>query len=303
MKTSLVLSLLFSGLGGNAPVVKAQSAGAFTATGNMATGRFHHTATLLPNGKVLIAGGLYSTPPVPTTPFFDFLDTAELYDPSTGKFTPTGSMSAHRAFHTAILLGNGKVLIVGGGYSASAELYDPDTGTFSPTGDMLLARTTAPTATLLNDGRVLMAGGSLGTFGLTDAELYDPVSGTFTSTGSLNKLRYAGVATLLSNGKVFIDGGIALPDTDVSEIYDPATASFSLAGAGVYGYGDGPVKANLLTNGQVLEISGPSCDDPCLDGHDAVLYDTVASTFAATGSSTACCTRSFNVHWPVKQCS
>src|SRR5580700_9155215 len=182
MKAGFVLPLLFS------VVAIAQTAGTFAATGNLSTGRFHHTATLLSNGKVLIAGGLYSTPPIPTTPYFDFLASAELYDPATGKFTPTGNMSAHRAFHTAILLSNGKVLIVGGGYSASAELYDPDSGTFSPTGDMLLARTTAPTATLLNDGRVLIAGGSLGSFALTEAELYDPLSGTFSATGSMNKL-------------------------------------------------------------------------------------------------------------------
>src|SRR5438552_17164875 len=156
MKTSLVLSLFLFGIGGHGPAAMAQSPGTFTPTGNLTTGRFHHTATLLPNGKVLIAGGEYPTRP--TTP------SAELYDPSTGKFTPTGSMSVHRAFHTAILLANGKVLIVGGGYSASAELYDPATGTFSPTGDMLLARTTAPTATLLNDGTVLIAGGGLGSF-------------------------------------------------------------------------------------------------------------------------------------------
>src|SRR5271157_1525613 len=124
MKTRFILPLLLS------VVATAQTPGTFAATGNLSTGRLHHTATLLPNGKVLIAGGVYSTPPIPTTPFFDFLATAELYDPATGKFTPTGSMSAHRAFHTAILLANGKVLIVGGGYSASAELYDPASGTF-----------------------------------------------------------------------------------------------------------------------------------------------------------------------------
>jgi hypothetical protein len=281
MKTRFVLPLLLS------VVAIAQTPGAFTVTGSLSTGRFHHTATLLPNGKVLIAGGLYSTPPTPTTPFFDFLDSAELYDPATGKFTPTGNMTAHRAYHTALLLANGKVLIVGGGYSLGAELYDPETGTFSPTGDMILARTTAPTATLLNDGRVLVAGGGLGSYGLTDAELYDPASGAFTPTGSLSQPRYAGVATMLGNGTVFFDGGIALPDTDVSEIYDPATASFALAGAGVYGNGDGPVKANLLINGKVLEISGPGCDDPCDDSHDAVLYDPVANTFTATGSSTS----------------
>ena len=197
-------------------------------------------------------------------------------------------MTAHRAYHTACLLANGKVLIVGGGYSPGAELYDPETGTFSATGDMILARTTAPTAALLNDGTVLVAGGSLGSYGLTDAELYDPASGTFTSTGNLNTLRYGGVGTMLGDGKVFIDGGILPPDTDTSEIYDPAAASFALAGAGVYGYGDGPVKANLLTSGKVLEISGPVCgDDNCNESHDSVLYDPVANTFTATGNSTS----------------
>src|SRR5271170_2652390 len=271
MRSSFILPLLVLGAGGNVSMATAQSPGTFTVTGNLRTGRFHHTATLLPNGKVLVAGGVYSTPPIPTTPFFDFLASAELYDPATRSFTPTGDMGTHRAFHTAVLLANGKVLIVGGGYSASAELYDPATGTFSPTGDMLLARTSGPTATQLNDGRVLIAGGGLGSYALTEAELYDPSSGTFSATGNMNKPRYSGVAALLSNGKVFVDGGIAVPDTDASEIYDTATASFALAGAGVYGHGDGPVESALLTNGEVLEISGPSCDDPCEDSQDAVL--------------------------------
>ena len=285
MNTRLALLLCAAGVSGYA-----QSSGTFTATGTLGTGRVHHTATLLPNGKVLIAGGSYSTPPIPTTPFFDVLASAELYDPSTGTFTPTGDMSTHRTLHTAVLLATGKVLIVGGSYSTGAELYDPATGIFSPTGDMILARTTPPTATLLNDGRVLIAGGGLGSYALTDAELYDPVSGTFTATGSMNKLRYAGVAAMLGDGRVLIDGGVVLPDVDASEIYDPATASFTLAGAGVYGYGIDPVESALLTNGKVLEVlgPGPSCtDDNCDDSHDAVLYDPLASTFTATGSSTS----------------
>jgi len=283
MKVHFILPLLFSGAG------MAQPAGTFTATGNLSTGRFHHTATLLANGKVLIAGGVYSTPPIPTTPFFNFLASAELYDPSTGTFTPTGDMSTHRAYHTAVLLADGKVLIVGGSYSAGAEVYDPATGTFFPTGDMISARTTPPTATLLNDGRVLIAGGGLGSYALADAEIYDPLSGIFTATGSMNKLRYAGVATMLGDGRVLIDGGVVAPDQDSSEIYDPDTGSFALAGAGVYANGDGPVNAALLTTGKVLELLGPGpfCGDDCNDSHDAVLYDPLAGMFTATGSSTS----------------
>ena len=113
----------------------------------------NHTATLLPNGKVLIAGGYYSTE----------LSTAELYDPSTDTFATTGSMYSGRYGHTATLLHTGKVLVVGGRsgagiYYSTAELYNPDTGTFSTTNSMSSARL-SHTATLLHDGSVLVAGG------------------------------------------------------------------------------------------------------------------------------------------------
>lgn len=147
MKTGLIVPIFLLGVAGHSPLAQAQSPGTFTSTGKLNTGRLQDTATLLPNGKALIAGGEYSTPPIPTT-FFDFLDSAELYDPATGKFNRMGSMSVHRAYHKAILLANGKVLMLGEGFSSTAELYDPAI----PTGDMILARTTPPTATLLNDG-------------------------------------------------------------------------------------------------------------------------------------------------------
>jgi hypothetical protein len=146
MKTRLALLLCAVGVSGHA-----QSAGTFTAIGNMITPRAWHTATLLPDGHVLIAGG------VDVNAIGD-LASAELFDPSTGTFSPTGNMSVARAQFTATLLPNGKVLIAGSdGITplGTAELYDPKTGTFTVTGSMISDGSYFHTATLLPDGRVL----------------------------------------------------------------------------------------------------------------------------------------------------
>ena len=161
--SALVLSLVCS-----ASRSAAQSPGTFTATGNMTTPRFFHTATLLADGRVLIAGGDMIEARAPGA--FNTQSSAELYDPRTGTFTATGNMTTPRSGHTATLLPDGRVLIAGGGRTnanagaladpalASAELYDPGTGTFSATGEMSTPRF-GPTATLLNNGKVLIAGG------------------------------------------------------------------------------------------------------------------------------------------------
>jgi len=176
----------------------------WTTTGRLATARDAHTATLLPNGKVLVAGGndnqLFGG--------LGSLASAELYDPASGTWTATGSLTTARPYHTAALLPNGKVLVAGG-YKASAlataELYDPATGTWRATGSLATARN-AHTMTLLPSGKVLVVGGAE-TDALTSAELYNTASGTWTATGSLATARYSHVSALLPNGKVLVAGG------------------------------------------------------------------------------------------------
>src|SRR5882724_4656056 len=203
------------------------ASGTWAATGSLATARFVHTATLLPNGKVLVTGGANTS---------GALASAELYDPATGSWTATGSMATARTFHTATLLGNGKVLVAGGAtvasnadpgantaYFASAELYDPATGIWTPTGLLNDARD-GHTATLLNNGKVLVAGGHNGVF-LASAQLYDPATGSWTDTfGSLASRRAYHTATRLPNGKILIATGTEDGFTYLAscELYDPS---------------------------------------------------------------------------------
>jgi hypothetical protein len=137
-------------------VIFAVATSNFALTGSLNTARMFQTATLLDNGKVLIAGGVdgfgYNT-----------ISSAELYNPASATFASTGSLNTGRIFNTATLLNNGKVLIAGGTDSnwnniATTELYDPVAGTFSFTGSMNTPRD-SQTATLLNNGKVLLVGG------------------------------------------------------------------------------------------------------------------------------------------------
>jgi len=265
----------------------AQSPGTFTSTGRMMVPRFLHTATLLLDGRVLIAGGDGS---------FSAADpaeaSAELYDPATGTFQLTGSMTTPRDGHTATLLPNGKVLIAGGGpringvYSmASAELYDPASGTFAATGGMNVERW-GHTATLLNNGKVLIAGGFRRAVGSSDysftvsAELYDPDTGTFARTGDMNGA-FCDSATLLADGRVLVTRRNADVDPVTrAEVYDPSTGTFVPTGDATAGH-SGPT-ATLLMNGNVLVAGGDIGDG---DGASVIaeLYDPVTGTFSRTG--------------------
>jgi N-acetylneuraminic acid mutarotase len=254
--------------------------GKWSITGNLHIARSVHTATLLQNGKVLVAGGY------PETPYFDVTNSAELYDPATGTWTITDSLNTPRTNHTATLLQNGKVLVVGGMLGvveeyyvslsavADAELYDPATGTWSNTGNLNSGRF-YHTATLLPNGEVLVVGGAYpgppvgpappGAYklvGLNSAELYDPATGRWSYTGELNALHAFHTTTLLQNGKVLIVAGtdsISNFPTDhgvtsEAELYSLATGTWSVTGN--LNVAREFHTATLLQNGQVLIAGG-----------------------------------------------
>lgn len=199
---------------------------------SMHEARASHSATLLPNGKVLIAGGFKKGPDGFSQIYFR---SAELFDPVTGSFTATGGMHASRCGHAATLLPNGKVLVTGGfgdeGLLSGAELYDPAAGTWTVLGRMHAPRA-GHTATLLKDEHVLLTGGGE-MANTSSAELFDPASNTFEITGSMKYARGAHTATLLPDGSVLIMGGASGKGKVLAsdERYDPASGTFRDAGS------------------------------------------------------------------------
>jgi hypothetical protein len=186
--------------------------GTFLHTGSLNVARAGPSATLLANGKVLIAGGVYYTGVSPNA-VAHYLASAELYDPSSGTFSLTGSLHTARSAQSATVLLNGNVLIAAGqndntqnyGYLSSAELYDPSTGKFSVTGSLNTPRY-LHRAHLLSSGQVLIVAGNH--FGsIASAELYDPAKGTFSVAASLNTPRQGHASALLTNGQVLAVGG------------------------------------------------------------------------------------------------
>jgi hypothetical protein len=245
----------------------------WSSTGKLVKGRMSHTATLLPNGKVLVVGGGRTRPepsPAPRLP-------AELYDPATGSWTVTGSPAEDHIFHTATLLPNGKVLVVGGG--TLAELYDPATGSWSLTASPLRGRG-RHMAVLLPNGKVLVSGG----LDLANsAEVYDPETGTWALTGQPSKARHDHTATVLSDGKVLVVGGSTLggiPFNVTTELYDPATGTWSATGN--LTVGRALHTATLLSDGKVLVSGGNGSTNQALTS--AEVYDPAAGTWEPTAN-------------------
>ena len=225
----------------------------FVPAGALNAGRGDHTATLLADGRVLVAGGVDTGNN--SIPF------CELYNPTAGTWTLTSPMSSPRVGHTATLLPNGKVLVTGGysaaaGRLASAESYDPVTGLWTITMPMTTART-AHTATLLTNGMVLVTGGYGGASGwLASAEMFNPNTGVWCTVAPLQTARSLHAATLLADGRVLVTGGYSINGVILSsaEIYDSVNVCWLALPNLIHPRCNH--SATLLANGTVLVAGG-----------------------------------------------
>lgn len=194
----------------------------FTPTLPMSSVRYFHTATLLENGQVLVAGGSIGR--------FDDLATAELFDPATNSFTPTGSMGNTRASHAAHRIPGGEVLVYGGQDVSDAlaeqELYDPVTGMFAFINPGLSINRNSPILVPLADERVLLTGG---TNDATESYLFDPADDSFTPTGDLTTARQRAASIGLPDGRALVIGGGDQGSKLASaEVFDPTSGQFTV---------------------------------------------------------------------------
>jgi hypothetical protein len=310
--------LMAGGLGnGGASINKAEffnpdahAFGHFSSAGGMAKQRAYHAAVILMNGNVLLTGGIDNN----NTP----LTSSEIYNPATNAFTATGSMSTPRWMHSATLLASGKVLIVGGTSTTpfassgiegnspldSAELYDPVSGNFTPLNVNMVQPRYDHAATLLQNGKILLAGGQ-GRFGqkLPDTELFDPVAVSFTATSgnmmvdpTVDTGRWLFAALLLRDGTVFINGGdggfiAGTPNyLATAQLFNPVTNSFTdMAGQMTYARAHHAaamrVDGNILVTGGIgANVSNPNNIPPADFLNTAELFDTSVLGFSLTGN-------------------
>jgi len=268
----------------------------WTAAAPMGTMRSSHTATRLPDGRVLVTGG--STVSTSTSQGYVNNASAEIYDPVANTWTATPPMSVARSHHTATLLADGKVLVVGGENAtylveATAELYDPATNAWTSPRAQPLAARSQHTATLLASGKVLVAGGFDIVAGLltplVSAELYDPVLVTtttvvngvttttatgqdFTAAAPLAFARNGHSATRLADGRVVVAGG----GTTQTETYDPATAAWTTQSPTTATHTSHA--AVLLSDGRVLVVGGTQFAQPGAELFDPATGQWTAAT-------------------------
>jgi hypothetical protein len=248
------------------PALRAE-AGTFTPAASLGTGRSNHSLTLLQNGKLLIAGGHSGS---------GFLNSAELYDPTTGKRQAL-TMSSARYYHTATLLRNGKILLAGGlnatGELNAAELFDPVSNSFAPIADTMKDKRFGHSATMLHDGRILLAGGNNGS--PTDTlEIFNPSNNTFTLLStSLSVKRTINAASLLPDGRVLISGGADSFAWNSADIFDPTSGNIATVtmNAGRLAH-----SSTLLPNGKVLLAGGSTSSAPLAS---AELFDPATNSF------------------------
>ena len=258
-------------------IAPTRSAGAVRASVPMFDPRSGHSATLLPDGTVLIAGGMRRNQ--------DFYRSAEVFDPKTNQFHRVGDMALARVGPAAVLLPSGKVLILGGwvGHDTTDEVeeYDPATRKFVVAGKMTVKRA-RPSVTLLRDGDVLIAGGGEGDSagGVATAELYHSATRTFEALPSMRDGRVSHTATLLGDGRVLIAGGRGAKVNAGAEIYDPRTKKFVATGdLNVERYKH---TAALLPDGRVLIAGGSDARDWHGTISSAEIYDPKTGKFTAT---------------------
>ena len=247
----------------------------WTVTANMVYDHHGHTASVLPSGKVLVAGGTSSGQ-----------HGAEVYDPASGTWSVTGAMQAPRRYHTASVLPDGRVLVAGGDSGRSVEVYDPATGAWSPTGSTLVPRF-HHTASVLDGGRVLVAGGCATSYEvLASAEVYDPLSNAWSVVGTLSSARCFHTASTLSDGRVLFVGGrnsdVVLTATIGSvEVYDPANDVWSNAASMTSERAEHT--ASALPDGRIL-IAGGVTGDFVTALESAEIYDPAGDAWLTTGS-------------------
>ncbi|MEZ0109730.1 hypothetical protein ABH920_003744 [Catenulispora sp. EB89] len=275
------------------------TADTWSAAANLLTPRRLHTCTRLADGRVLVVGGVTGAMTDPAAP----IAAAEIFDPATGAWTATGSLTEARFSHSATLLADGRVLVAGGCSTRSAdsgralfsaETYNPATGTWTATGAMNDARFGHP-AVALHDGRVLVAGGAVtlghGLYGsLGYCELYDPAAGTWTATGTMGTSRKAHQATLMPDGGVLATGGDAADvlvdwwyspySQTAAERFDPNTGAWSSVTD--LPWGRSHHRDVLLASGKLLATGGTDSSTFDIGYQNAHIFDPAANAWSGT---------------------